>query len=339
MRIHVVGAGVAGLTLAAASGAVRADLVLYEDGPDRGVGTALGRWPAAMTALDSIGAGSLVRRRGVFCTRGELRRADGALLRTLPPSRVWLVRRGDLLAALGACVPGTVLRVARRVTGIDDLDEVQPGDVVVGADGSRSVIRRELWGPPCRSTGVTAVRGVVDEDLADGMLREFWGAGAHFGTTPDPGGGTNWFATFAQRRLADRSDALDHARRHLAGFPPGVQQVLAGATPDRTLVNDVVRSRPLRHLHRGDVVLVGDAAHAMAPNLGRGACEAVVDAVALAHALRDHAAPAALTHYERQRLLPPQAVRLAAGAAQRLSLAPRHLWLRDVLVSGRLRPG
>lgn len=83
----------------------------------------------------------------------------------------------------------------------------------------------------------------------------------------------------------------------------------------------------------GDVALLGDAAHAMTPDLGRGACEALVDAVALADALRDaDSVRAGLAAYDRIRRRPTQRVARMAAAASWLTTWRRALPVRDAIL-------
>jgi 2-polyprenyl-6-methoxyphenol hydroxylase-like FAD-dependent oxidoreductase len=77
---------------------------------------------------------------------------------------------------------------------------------------------------------------------------------------------------------------------------------------------------------------VGDAAHAMTPNLGRGACEALVDAVALADLLNSRPIDEALRAYDRDRVLRTQALRAASRALMVVALAGPAQPARDLLV-------
>lgn len=75
-------------------------------------------------------------------------------------------------------------------------------------------------------------------------------------------------------------------------------------------------------------MLVGDAAHAMAPNLGRGACESIRDAVALG-TLLNQTNPTRLSLRRFRRLTGPQAIAVAASLVMRLTMCDRGAALRD----------
>lgn len=184
-----------------------------------------------------------------------------------------------------------------------------------------------------------AIRGVLHrpvDGLVDRML-EFWGEGMLLGLGPNPmahGVGTNWYA--ATRRPAEApAEALTWARAAHAGFPDVVRDTLETADPERTVVNTILESRRPRELVRGRYVLIGDAAHAMSPNLGRGACEAIVDAVVLGQALNTRGVEGAHL-YEKARLRAGQRTRMAAALARRIALSPRTS-RAVVLAASRLR--
>lgn len=328
-RVAIVGGGIAGSALALALRDAPVDVTLYDHLWDEPVvGTALGMWPTALRALDLIGVGDQVRTAGVPCTSGAVFDDCGRLLRSIDRTQVVLVARTDLLAILRSGHSDAVTVRPDRVRCIADLD----ADLIVGADGVHSAVRRQRWGDSPRSTGVTAVRGVVPTTFQQGGLNEYWGRRALFGMTPHPDG-TNWFSAFPSSPLHDGAAAIRHVRGVLATFPAPVRQVVALATPDSTLVNPIVISRPLVRLVRGNAVLVGDSAHAMAPNLGRGACESLVDAVTLGRALTAYGTGAALRRYSRSRLVGPQLFRIAASAVMRLSLADTTASLRNTVLS------
>lgn len=234
----------------------------------------------------------------------------------------WLITRPALLELLDGAVPGSVRRERCHVDDAHALD----GDLVVAADGARSVVRAAVWGDAPRDTGAAAIRGVLPTppDTPLDRMHEFWGGGRLFGFGPNPmshGTGTNWYAS-TRRHPEPPEDALAWALEAYADFPAAVGAVLAGATPERTVVNTILESRHSGTLVKGRYVLVGDAAHAMSPNLGRGACDAMADAVALGEALNAHGLDG-VRRYDKERLRPGQRARAAAAVARRLALSDR----------------
>lgn len=322
VAIDIIGGGVAGVALAAGLDPKRFEVRLHERAPDRReLATVYGLWPHALRALQMLGVDEQVRACSHPALGAAVSTSAGRSIgRTRAPDDSWLVPRPDLLRVLAEAVPPTVQRFTHAIHDPATLD----GDVVVGADGVHSVTRAAAWNRPARRTGAMAFRGVVDgsiEDLVPGQqgLHEFWGRGSLFGISPNTGGRTNWFASTREFR-ATPEEALEWSRRHFAGFPTPVHTVLKRAEPGHTLVNPIVETPMLRSLVRGRHVLVGDAAHAMSPNLGRGACEALVDAATLAQCLSTLAPADALRAYERRRLVRGQTLRLASGAVRRVAL-------------------
>lgn len=322
--ISILGGGVAGLALAATLDPTAYDVTLVERNPGFSpVPTAFAMWPFALAALERVKLADRVRERGLELTAGMVT-ADSARrpVTMTKEADTWLITRPALLQLLDESVPDTVTREQRHV---DDPTTLR-GDLVVAADGARSVVRRRIWGEAPRNTGVVAVRGVLETppDAPADRMHEFWGDRMLFGVGPNrlpSGTGTNWYAA-ARASLATPADALAWARRAYAGFPGPVRATLAAADPARTVVNPILESRPLRRLVKDRYVLIGDAAHAMSPNLGRGACEAMVDAIVLGEALNEHG-PDGARSYEKARLRAAQRTRAASTLARRLALSPR----------------
>lgn len=323
--ITILGGGVAGLALAATLDTTAYDVVLIERSPGHSkVPTAFGIWPFALAALERISLAEQVRERGLLLTSGVIT-ADSArrpVAMTMRDATTWLITRPALLQLLDEVVPDSVIREQRHVQDVIALH----GDLVVAADGARSVVRTQVWGDEPRDTGVVAVRGVLEAapDTALDRMHEFWGDGMLFGVGPNrlPHGiGTNWYA--ATRRGEDApASALAWARGAYRRFPALVRDTLAAADPQQTVVNAILESRRLRTLTKDRYALVGDAAHAMSPNLGRGACEAMVDAIVLGECLNEHGLDG-VRHYDRARRRAGQRTRAASAMVRRAALSPR----------------
>lgn len=331
--ITIVGGGIAGLALASVLDPDRWRVTLVEERPDRTeAGTSLGMFPDAMRALDVIGIGTSVRDSAPRLTTGQVRNVTGEVIAGLGGARVWLVPRPALVGLLDAAVPASVCRVTGKVTAPADLGG-HPG-VVVGADGVHSALRRSVWGSETagRQTRYVVVRGVIDGETD--RLVEHWGPRRMFGSTPHSPGRTNWFAAFeaGDEVLSDGvAGALGEARARYADFPGSVQEILAAAAPENSLAQRLWTTPPLARYVRGRVVLVGDAAHAMMPNLGRGACTSIEDAVTLGTALNRMPVGRALTRYQLRRWAPTQITSLGASGVMALAtLDRRGARLRDL---------
>ena len=334
--ITILGGGVAGLTLAATLDPAVHDVTIVERRPGYSrVPTAFGIWPFALAALERIALADGLRECGLLLTSGVIT-ADSArrpVTMTKEDANTWLITRPALLQLLDEAVPAGVGRVEHHVVDPAALE----GDLVVAADGARSVVRSRVWGDEPRDTGVVAIRGMLETPppTRRDQMYEFWGDGMLAGVAPNPLGdrvGTNWYVS-ARRGAESPEDALTWAREAYAQFPELVRGTLAAATPERTVVNMILESPRARRVVKDRYVLIGDSAHAMSPNLGRGACEAMVDAIVLGEALNQHGLDG-VRDYERARRRAGQRTRMAAGAAMRLALAPR-MGRRVVALAGR----
>lgn len=364
----VVGAGIGGLTSAVALQRTGWTVTVHERASVlEPLGAGLVLWPNAVHALDAVGLGDAVRERATVLGGSALRRPDGT----------WLARTGDgrLAARHGAPLLGierrTLQTVLAEAAGPDAIrlgSDVQDADalagehdLVVAADGARSRTRRTGWpdqaDPPY--AGYTAWRAVVRADVPVTQVSETWGRGERFGVVPMPGGRVYVFATATvpPRQHADDGAAeLADLRRRFGAWHAPIPALLDALDPRTLLRHDVhaLRRVPAR-LHRGTTALLGDAAHAMEPNLGQGACLAIEDAVVLAHVLADGApVDGALARYTaarraRVRDLSRMSARIgrltqrtgpAVAAARDVAvrLAPARLMLRSSDVAAGWRP-
>lgn len=140
-------------------------------------------------------------------------------------------------------------------------------------------------------------RGLVPERSALLVI----GGGSQFGAWPCGAGKLYWFLTKNAPRgtVQAKTEAVAVCRNWAAPVP----EIVAGTSEGAILQNDIVDRPPLRWWGRGRVTLLGDAAHPTTPNLGQGACQAIEDAVVLAHCLSEtRSIQTALRKYEGLRL-------------------------------------
>ncbi|CAA9258058.1 MAG: hypothetical protein AVDCRST_MAG54-2331 [uncultured Actinomycetospora sp.] len=318
MRAVVVGAGLGGLASAIALARQGWGVTVLERRPapaEAGAGIAM--WPNALRALDALGLGEQVRAAGTVEIGGGIRtasgrwlsRLDAADLRRRQGDGVVLLPRPELHAMLRAAAPAVT--TGAGVVRVEPGDEVTPAvvhddaggaheaDLVVAADGVRSIVRSASWPSVTpRVTGTTAFRLTAAHELAEGG--ESWGGGDLVGLAPLPGGRTYLWAVVptGEAPTDPADDALGWLRRRLAHWHAPIPQVLA-AVDTPVLVHRLEELRPPRTWHRGRIALLGDAAHAMTPNLGQGAAQAFLDAVGLAEEATTD--PSSLAAYDRRR--------------------------------------
>lgn len=351
-RVLVVGgatAGVATALLLARSGA-RVSLCERVEEP-RAVGAGLALAPNGWAVLGALGVAAELA--ALACPVPAPRIVDAAgrtlLEPRLPgaddpvPARV--VRRSDLQRVLldAAARAGNLearfgVELVRADGGGRALlrgargESEESFDLIVGADGLGSAVRAGgEFGARRRATGISYLRGLIDEEHELGA--EAWTDAGLFGIFRVPRG-TYFFSSLGTPalRAALAARDLDALRAVWHAALPAAGPVLAAVDSfDRLLINEVVEVR-CRRFHSGRLVLAGDAAHAMAPNLGQGANSALVDAAVLAAELaRAPDLDAALAAYSARRLPAVTHVQRTSARLGRLAerTSPAIRWLRD----------
>jgi len=304
--VLIVGGGIAGLALAAGLRREGLACEVLERTPALapvGAGIVLG--VNALAALRRLGAERPVLARGHVLGESALTDADGRVLARTDFASLAArfgptlsLHRAELHDALLEAADGVPLRLGTTV------EALQPGErgvrvrlsdgstreagLVVGADGLRSRVRELVFGPVApRASGTTCWRLVVARPAGCDDAREMWGRGRRFGLVPLAGGRVYAFATAnARPGTPDPQEGrVERFRARYADFGGPVPAVLAQLRHAGDLLHDDLTEIVHAPWHRGRVVLVGDAAHAMTPNMGQGAAMALEDAAVLAELL------------------------------------------------------
>ncbi len=369
----VVGAGVGGLTAAAALRRHGWRVDVYERAASlEPVGAGIALAPNAVKALDSLGFGDWIDQAAVIQGSGGVRRPDGRWLARTDLGRIAehfgrplvVVPRPALIDVLSARLPAAAVHLDTPVEEVLAGDETRPArvrtrhgeksaDLVVAADGLHSSIRTKLLRaqPDPAYAGFTAWRMIVPT-LAEEEIEpsETWGRGAVFGLVPLPGRQLYCYATAnlpEHTRFEDERAAL---LERFADWHAPIPDLIRRTANETLLRNDIYwLDKPLPQYHVGRVAFVGDAAHAMTPNLGQGGCQAIEDAVVLAHELEEEddggfldvaSALAAYSEVRRNRTVGIARQSFRAGKMQQMH-SSLGIALRNAAVgfAGHLGPG
>ncbi len=327
----IVGGGVGGIASAIALREIGIDSVILERRGDlrkieSGAGLLL--WQNAMRALKRIGMAERVEGSGGVVERMEWRNPRGEFIAEWPVSTISQevgvpavgILRATLSTTLAEGLQEGVLELGANCTSFEETDSgvvvhledgsSRQGDFLIGADGVNSMVRSQLYGrTDPRYAGYTLWHGHLQWDaLSDTaapphLFRETWGSGTRFGFYPVHGE-LYWYCIRktppgGSEAEADRKAAV---LQHVGDWADPARQLVETTPPPNIQRIDIVGRAPMRRWGQNRITLVGDSAHAMTPNLGQGACQALEDAVILAKTLAEHdQLEPALREYEGRR--------------------------------------
>lgn len=355
--ILIAGGGIGGLTLGVALRRAGFSVRIFERAPSlRLVGAGITMQTNAILAFRKIGLDTAVAAAGHAMQRGSILDWRGRTLGTMFVSEMAAelgapmiaIHRAQLQEVLQEALGPEPLTLGTKVVGfreepdgviarLSDGTEAR-GDLLVGADGLRSTVRAQLLGDgDPRYAGYTSWRGVCDvPGVADpASTTESWGRGLRFGVVPIGQGRTYWFATAnSPPGGIDAPDAHGELLSRFRDWHAPIRELIEKTPAPAIFRTDIHDRPPSQSWSRGRVVLLGDAAHPMTPNMGQGGGQAVEDAVVLARCLNFEATvPAALARYQALRI--PRANDFVRQSRRLGQLGqwenPLACWMRDRL--------
>jgi salicylate hydroxylase len=373
LRVAIIGGGIGGLTAAIALHRRGIKVTVYEQQPELSeIGAGLNLSPNALKAFRALDLEAEVAAIGFESDYQVIRSwHSGRIISKQPRKGDFTTRygaahltlhRADLLNVLGRALPERVVQLGARCVAVEstprsararfaDGSEIE-ADLIVGADGIHSVVRKSLFGPEApRFTGCVCWRGLVPLAAvppgtvgSDGTMwmgphghvvhylvkrGEFVNFVAHYDS--DAWTEESW------TRECDRSELM---ATYAAWHPSLLRLFECGERYYKWALYD---REPLARWSQGRATLLGDSAHAMLPYLGQGACMAIEDAYSLAAAIAraDLDPEGALALYEAVRL--PRTRRTVLGSRERAKLnhlpSPWHRLKRDIKFAIRDRFG
>jgi 2-polyprenyl-6-methoxyphenol hydroxylase-like FAD-dependent oxidoreductase len=327
-NIAIIGGGIGGLCTAIALQKQGYSVKVYESAPYiKPLGAGLGLAANAIKALLDIGIGQDILKAGNVLSSFEIVNQKGKLITKTDSLKVskqfgtdnFTIHRADLHAVLlKHLAPGTLELGKSCTEAIQDDYGVEirfkdsttsAADCLIAIDGIHSQIRHQLLpqSKP-RYAGYTCWRAVIEkqpENFNSAKATETWGTKGRFGIVPLSGNRIYWFAclnaAYNDKRFA--AFTIDDLKRNFQDYHAPIPQILSFTQDSQLIHNDIIDIKPIKQFAFGKIVLAGDAAHATTPNMGQGACQAIEDAIVLAHCIKQNSSiEEAFRAFERKRL-------------------------------------
>jgi 2-polyprenyl-6-methoxyphenol hydroxylase-like FAD-dependent oxidoreductase len=325
----IVGGGIGALTLAVALQRRGYHVTVYENATNiQPLGAGLGLAANAVKALSDIGISEDILAKGKIIRKLLIKDSQGNVLSETDSEKIserygvinnFSIHRADLhQVLLQKILPGTIqlgkgcIDFRQHTSGVTLL--FQDGssidaDYVIACDGIHSIFRKKLIpGSAPRFAGYTCWRAVIDNVPPDFNFEdvvEMWGAGSRFGIVPLAGKRVYWFACLnaSANDPQKRAYKIENLLQEFSTFRDPVSKVLLRTTTEQLIWSDIVDLAPIKKFAFGNIVLMGDAAHATTPNMGQGACMAIEDAAVLANCLDEYNSPdEAFMQFQKRRI-------------------------------------
>jgi len=306
MRVLIVGGGVAGLTLTALLQQRGFKPTLVERIPEYGsVGYVIVLWPSGSRILKGLGVYRDLLDVGLQFTTYNVSDEQGQMLHSYSVKNVTekygpmlSTYRPDLINVIKKAVDPDSIRMNTTVDKIDQTnDEVyvtfsdgteETYDLVVGCDGVRSKTRNMVFGDvPLSYSGMNGWSFWVKPNIAKTLqIAEYWGTGKFFGVWPTKGRLSVFTSIRNDVQDSDPVESrIDRIQENFKDFGGIVPDILEGLDDPNEIFHGHYNDLVMKKWHKGRVVLVGDAAHAILPTAGGGVSMAMESAAVLADEL------------------------------------------------------
>ncbi len=310
-NISIIGGGIGGLVTALCFEKLDIDYKLYERAENlKEVGAGIWLSPNALQVLEWISpnllqeiqlAGNTIDRIVLADSKFKMiSNSNQQFVKEMFGYTTLAIHRGKLQRILYSYVTRKNIKLGKEfklfeklndnLLNVDFVDDTSILTLaLIGADGINSKIRKQVFPKSkTRFTGQTCWRGIssaiIDETLSS-IGFTFWGQKLEFGISKIENGKTYWFAVkLSEPNQKDNVETLKSDLIQLfSKYPSIVNEVIVKTPINKIFRGDLTDLKPLERWYDSNICLLGDAAHAMTPDLGQGGAQAIEDAFYLSN--------------------------------------------------------
>ena len=321
--IDIIGAGIGGLTTAIALRHKGFHVRIFEKSNQlKHIGAGIILASNAMMIFDKLGCKDEIESKGNILAAMKITDADLEIIssmdlkyfETLFGVNTIAIHRGDLQDILLNALEGVEIHLGYELKTIEVKAETMilefgndikaSSSMLIGADGLHSKVRDYVSvNSSLRDAKQVCWRGIAEYKLPlnyQNRLYEAWGSNARFGFVQISKKEVYWYALKTFKNQADEYD-VGKIDKYFINFNSTVKDLLFSTTIENIHSATIIDLKPINNWHKGNICLIGDATHAMTPNMGQGACQSIEDAYVLADCLAKYSATDAFSAYQKIR--------------------------------------
>lgn len=304
MEVAIIGAGIAGLSTAVALERLGISYKIYESAPSVGaVGAGIMLASNAMKAYRELDISEAVIAKGrmlgayfILDEKGKtIAQTDSKKISQRFENDNFVIHRADLHDVLFSSITQENITLGKRLISFSEENSkitmhfgdgsTAQTDYLIAADGIHSPVRKQLLPHSLpRYAGYSCWRAVMNASFFESdVATETWGKKGRFGISPMNGHSIYWYACINGPKQSEkfRNYGTEDLAKNFSDYHHPVKKLIEN-TPENALIwNDIIDIKPINKYAFGNVLLIGDAAHATTPNMGQGACQGIEDSVFL----------------------------------------------------------
>jgi len=324
MKIDIIGAGIGGLTMAIALEKKGFTPTIYEQTEQIkpvGAGILLGH--NAMQVFEKLGLRTSIEANGnhitdIVITKPNLKqlsKVDLAYFDKRFNVKNTVIHRGVLQQILIDQLKTTTLVLGHKLKTISKTKtghklefyngKIIQSETLIAADGIHSNVRTQLFTPvKFRHANQMCWRGIAHFNLPRthySELNEAWGTSSRFGFVQIDANKVYWYALKSFKK--DKTELSQNSiETYYNNYDSIIQNIIKATPKEQINTAEIIDFKPISNWHNKNVCLIGDAAHALTPNMGQGACQAIEDAFILAECMAKHDMNKAFELFQHLRL-------------------------------------